>query len=85
MLVLGDTMMKYPQEENNFNRRTAVITAVVFALSPLVIIWGRIAVSDALLCSTLGICLLLKWRRFANPEGEVWWLSWIFFVICSFN
>ena len=78
MLVLGDTMMKYPQEENNFNRRTAVITALVFALSPLVIIWGRIAVSDALLCSTLGICLLLKWRRFANPEGEAWWLSWIF-------
>ena len=78
MLVLGDTMMKYPQEENNFNRRTAVLTALVFALSPLVIIWGRIAVSDALLCSTLGVCLLLKWRRFANPEGEVWWLSWIF-------
>ena len=45
-------MMKYPQEENNFNRRTAVVTALVFALSPLVIIWGRIAVSDALLCST---------------------------------
>ena len=78
MLVLGDTIMKYPQEENHFNRRTAVITALVFALSPLVIIWGRIAVSDALLCSTLGISLLLKWRRFANPEGEVWWLSWIF-------
>ncbi len=78
MIVLGDTMMKYPQEENNFNRRTAVVTSLVFALSPLVIIWGRIAVSDALLCSTLGISLLFKWRRFANPEGEFWWLSWIF-------
>tara|TARA_Y100001968_G_scaffold53543_1_gene44598 strand:- start:42 stop:1880 length:1839 start_codon:yes stop_codon:yes gene_type:complete len=78
MLVLGDTMMRYPQEDNNFNRRTGVVTALVFALSPLVIIWGRIAVSDALLCSTLGICLLLKWRRLANPEGEVWWMSWIF-------
>ena len=78
MLVLGDTMMKYPQEENNFNRRTAVVTALIFALSPLVIIWGRIAVSDALLCSTLGTCLLLHWRRIANPQGEVWWLSWIF-------
>ncbi len=78
MLVLGDTMMKYPQEENNFNRRTAVLTALVFAFSPLVIIWGRIAVSDALLCCNLGSCLLLKWRRLANPEGEVWWLSWVF-------
>jgi len=81
MLVLGDTMMKYPQEENNFNRRTAVITALVFAFSPLVIIWGRIAVSDALLCSTLGISLLLKWRRLANPEGEVWWLSWVLLAL----
>ena len=78
MLVLGDTLMKYPQEENSFNRRTAVVTALIFAFSPLVIIWGRIAVSDALLCSTLGICLLLKWRRFANPASEFWWLSWIF-------
>ena len=78
MLVLGDTMMKYPQEENFFNRRTAIVTTLAFALSPLVMIWGRIAVSDALLNSTLGICLLLKWRRFANPEGESWWLSWFF-------
>jgi len=81
MLVLGDTIMRYPQEENNFNRRTAVVTTFLFALSPLTIIWGRIAVSDALLCSTLGICLLLKWRRYANPEGEVWWLSWIFLAL----
>ncbi len=78
MLVLGDTLMRYPQERNNFNRRTSVITALVFAFSPLVLIWGRIAVSDALLCSTLGICLLFKWRRIANPALETWWLSWIF-------
>ncbi|MBW3042414.1 ArnT family glycosyltransferase [Prochlorococcus marinus] len=78
MLVLGDTIMRYPQEENYCSRRTAIVAAMTFAFSPLVVIWGRIAVSDALLCSTLGICLLLKWRRYANPEGEVWWLSWIF-------
>jgi len=78
MLCLGDTLMRYPQEENLFNRRTAVLASLTFALSPLVIIWGRVAVSDALLCSTLGICLLLKWRRYANPDEEVWWLSWLF-------
>ncbi len=78
MLVLGDTIMRYPQEENFFNRRTAILSALTFALSPLVIIWGRVAVSDALLCGTLGICLLLMWRRYANPEKEVWWLSWFF-------
>ncbi len=78
MLVLGDTMMRYPQEENFFNRRTAILATLTFALSPLVIIWGRVAVSDALLCSTLGICLLLQWRRYANPDKEVWWLPWFF-------
>ncbi len=78
MLVLGDTIMKYPQEENFFSRRVAIITSLAFAFSPLVIIWGRIAVSDALLCSTLGVCLLFQWRRYANPDGEAWWLSWIF-------
>ncbi len=81
MIVLGDTMMRYPQEENYFNRRIAILAALGFAFSPLVIIWGRSAVSDALLCSTLGTCLLLKWRRYANPEGEVWWLSWIFLAL----
>ena len=78
MLVLGDTMMRYPQEANLFNRRTAILASLTFALSPLVIIWGRVAVSDALLCSTLGISLLLKWRRYANPEKELWWASWLF-------
>ncbi len=78
MLMLGDTMMRYPQEENYFNRRIAIIAALAFAFSPLVIIWGRIAVSDALLCSTVGSCLLLKWRRYANPDEEGWWLSWLF-------
>tara|TARA_Y100001968_G_scaffold330269_1_gene381646 strand:- start:705 stop:2537 length:1833 start_codon:yes stop_codon:yes gene_type:complete len=78
MLLLGDTMMKYPQEDNYFNRRTAIVAVLSFAISPLVIIWGRIAVSDALLCSNLGISLLLKWRRFANPNGEFWWPSWVF-------
>ena len=78
MLVLGDTMMRYPQEENLFNRRTAILAALTFSFSPLVIIWGRVAVSDALLCGTLGICLLLQWRRYANPDQEVWWLPWVF-------
>ena len=81
MLFLGDTMMRYPQENHFYNRRTAITASLAFALSPLVIIWGRIAVSDALLCGNLGICLLLKWRRYANPEEEIWWLSWVFLAL----
>ncbi len=81
MLFLGDTMMRYPQEKHFYNRRTAITAALAFALSPLVIIWGRIAVSDALLCGNLGICLLLQWRRYANPEEEIWWASWVFLAL----
>ncbi|WP_036896307.1 ArnT family glycosyltransferase [Prochlorococcus marinus] len=77
MLVLGDTLMKWPSQFIVFPRRTAVVGAIAFAISPLVIIWSRIAVSDALLCSTLGISLILGWRSYANNKNKTWWLSWI--------
>ncbi len=77
MLMLGDTVMRYPQKEDIFPRRTAVATALSFALSPLVMIWSRIAVSDALLCSTFGVSMLLQWRRLVNPTNESWWAPWI--------
>ncbi len=78
MVALGDTAMKWPQEEDSFPRRTAIASALAFSLSPLVMIWSRIAVSDALLCSTLGLALLFMWRRFADPINESWWLAWFF-------
>ncbi len=77
VLVLGDTVMCWPKEHDPFPRRTAVGIALAFALSPLVMIWSRIAVSDALLCSTLGISLLLQWRRYADPIRHPWWLAWL--------
>ncbi len=77
MLVLGDTAMRWPQKEDSSPLRTGVVISLVFALSPLVMIWSRIAVSDALLTSTLGVSLLLHWRRYVNPENHCWWLSWI--------
>ncbi len=77
MLVLGDTLMRFPQGSNPFPRRTALITSLAFALSPLVLIWSRIAVSDALLCSMLGISLIFHWRRFADSKTP-WWIGWFF-------
>ena len=77
MLGLSDTVMKYPQPDDARPRRTALIAALAFGLSPLVMIWSRIAVSDALLCGTLGITLLLLWRRYANPAQEPWSTPWI--------
>nr|WP_049750869.1 glycosyltransferase family 39 protein [Prochlorococcus marinus] len=78
MLMLGDTLLRWPPKGIVSPRRAAVVAALAFALSPLVLIWSRIAVSDALLCSTLGISLILSWRCYANPENNQWYWSWIF-------
>jgi len=47
-------------------------------LSPLIIVWSRTAVSDALLCGTLGISLLLFWRRMASNKKGNCISSWVF-------
>ena len=67
MIVLGDTLIRWPQKNTLSPRKTAVVTSLSFALSPFVMIWSRIAVSDALLCATLGIGMLFQWRCYANP------------------
>ena len=77
MIVLGDTVMRWPHDDEDFPRRNGVITALAFALSPLVLIWSRIAVSDALLCSTFGISMLLQWRCYVNPLGSSWIFGWV--------
>ncbi len=77
MVCLGDVVMRASPKEILLPRRTALVTSLVFALSPLVIIWSRIAVSDALLCSTLGISLILNWRSYVNPGAKSWWVAWI--------
>ena len=77
MLFIGETLMSFPQGDDQSPRRTAIIASLVFALSPLVIIWSRIAVSDALFCGTLGISLLYQWRRYAQPSSTSWLPAWI--------
>jgi len=49
-----------------------------FALSPFIIIWSRTAVSDALLTGTLGISLLLFWRRMASERNDQCISAWVF-------
>jgi len=56
----------------------ALSAALAFALSPLVLLWGRIGVSDALFTATLGGALLLAWRCYAAAEGRGgWWQPWL--------
>ena len=76
MFALADTLVLWPQHQDRCPRRTAVIGALVFGLSPLVLVWSRTAVSDALLCGLVGISLLLQWRRYADPSKTPWWAAW---------
>ena len=76
MLALGDTLMRHPPADDRNPRRTALAAALAFGLSPLVLIWTRTAVSDALLSGTLALSLLAHWRCYITPSGERWWLGW---------
>ena len=54
---------------------TAISAALAFGLSPLVLLWSRISVSDALLNGLLGIALLVFWHAYAG--GGRSWLGWL--------
>ncbi|QNJ19292.1 4-amino-4-deoxy-L-arabinose transferase and related glycosyltransferase of PMT family [Synechococcus sp. A18-25c] len=77
MLAIGDTLMRHPGSEDDHPRRTAVAAALAFGLSPLVLIWSRTAVSDALLNGTLALSLLCQWRCYVSESERRWWLAWI--------
>tara|TARA_Y100001968_G_scaffold103784_1_gene93788 strand:+ start:360 stop:2204 length:1845 start_codon:yes stop_codon:yes gene_type:complete len=77
MTVLCETLLKWPQKTNINKRRIAVVTSLSFALSPFVMIWSRTAVSDALLCGTFGLSMLLQWRCYVKPKQNSWVYAWI--------
>ncbi|MEX1317494.1 MAG: glycosyltransferase family 39 protein [Synechococcaceae cyanobacterium] len=75
MQALVLTLLRWPQAPCQ-RRATALAAGLAFALSPLVLLWGRIAVSDALLTGTLALSLLLAWRSYA-AGGHRWWAGWL--------
>ena len=82
MVALASTLLRWPQPLANGRQPasrqvaiTAFSAALAFALSPLVLIWSRVAVSDALLTGLLGVVLLLFWRCYAG--GGRCWLAWL--------
>jgi len=77
MLMIGDTLFCWPQKSDR-QFLTPIVASLGFALSPLIIIWSRTAVSDALLTGTLGISLLLFWRRMASENNDQCISSWVF-------
>ncbi len=77
MLMIGDTLFCWPQKGDR-QFLTPIVASLGFALSPLIIIWSRAAVSDALLTGTLGISLLLFWRRMASENNDECIAAWVF-------
>ena len=77
MLTIADTVFTWPQK-GDIKFLTPVVSALAFALSPLIIVWSRTAVSDALLCGTLGTSLLLFWRRMASDKKGECISPWFF-------
>jgi len=84
MLLLADTVRRWPQAAGGRGGAEAaglaplappLVAALAFALSPLVLLWGRIGVSDALFTATLAASLLLCWRTYADPRSR-WWTPW---------
>jgi 4-amino-4-deoxy-L-arabinose transferase-like glycosyltransferase len=75
MQTLVHTLLRWPQARRRPGL-TALSAALAFALSPLVLIWGRIAVSDALFSGCLAISLLLCWNSYASG-GRRWWAGWL--------
>jgi 4-amino-4-deoxy-L-arabinose transferase-like glycosyltransferase len=52
-----------------------LVAALAFGLSPLMLLWGRTPVSDALFSALVALTLLLLWRRYA-VGGGAWWPAW---------
>ena len=90
MLAMAATLLRWPQpppaagaghgngpKGSPSPALTAFSAALAFALSPLVLIWSRVAVSDSLFTGTLALSLLLFWRRYAEPQTQSWWPGWL--------
>ena len=57
---------------------TAPLAAgLAFALSPLVLVWGRVSVSDPLLTACVAVALLGFWRAYADPHSRRPWFAWL--------
>ena len=75
MLLLASTLLRWPQSDRP-RRLMALAAPLAFVLSPLELLWSRIAVSDALFSAMLAASLLLFWRCYA-AAGRRWWIAWL--------
>jgi len=77
MLIIADTV--FCSIDNNKDKIIlSLIASLSFVLSPLIIIWSRTAVSDSLLCATLGVSLLSFWRKISSQDDQICIAPWLF-------
>ena len=80
MLIIADTIFCATDEPKD-KIKLSLVASLSFALSPLIIIWSRTAVSDSLLCATLGTSLLSFWRSISCEEDRPCITPWFFLAI----
>ncbi len=80
MMMIADTVF-CATKNSKLKMQLALIASLSFILSPLIIIWSRTAVSDSLLCATLGASLLSFWRRFSSEDDRICIVPWLFLSI----
>ncbi len=80
MLMIADTVF-ISNKDYKYNVYLSLVSSLGFALSPLIIIWSRAAVSDSLLCATVGISLLSFWRRISSEDNKICVQPWCFLGI----
>ena len=77
MMMIADTIYCSTEKAKD-KLQLSWIASLSFVLSPLIIIWSRTAVSDSLLCATLGVSLLSFWRRFSCDDERICIIPWLF-------
>ncbi len=80
MIMIADTMY-CATDQTEDKVKISLVASLSFALSPLIIIWSRTAVSDSLLCATLGTSLLSFWRNISSEEDGPCITPWCFLSI----
>ena len=80
MIMISDTVF-CSTENSKDQMQLALIASLSFVLSPLIIIWSRTAVSDSLLCATLGASLLSFWRKISSEDDRLCIIPWLFLAI----
>jgi len=57
-----------------------LVTPLLFGLSPLVVVWSRIGVSDSLLTALTAAALISSWLRYAC-QPMPWWPTWLLLAL----